>query len=163
MQRQLLHIHQLRIPPIIFLFRHFWGLQNFSHNAAVETGLLEDQVPESVGMTFPCTYSSFKMLCYSFLLLVSSIQTTFENSFLKINKCFCTRAKCDPLPYRCREKKYDYYSLPKTSVVIAFYNEAWSTLLRTVHSVLETSPDILLEEIILVDDYSDKGRKNNSK
>ncbi|XP_009573509.1 PREDICTED: polypeptide N-acetylgalactosaminyltransferase 12-like, partial [Fulmarus glacialis] len=56
----------------------------------------------------------------------------------------------------CREKKYDYYSLPKTSVVIAFYNEAWSTLLRTVHSVLETSPDILLEEIILVDDYSDK-------
>uniref|UniRef100_A0A8D2KT97 Polypeptide N-acetylgalactosaminyltransferase n=1 Tax=Varanus komodoensis TaxID=61221 RepID=A0A8D2KT97_VARKO len=59
-------------------------------------------------------------------------------------------------PYRCREKKYDYYGLPKTSVVIAFYNEAWSTLLRTVHSVLETSPDILLEEVILVDDYSDK-------
>lgn len=57
---------------------------------------------------------------------------------------------------RCREKKYDYYNLPKTSVVIAFYNEAWSTLLRTVHSVLETSPDILLEEVILVDDYSDK-------
>ncbi|KAG8133163.1 putative Polypeptide N-acetylgalactosaminyltransferase protein [Naja naja] len=56
----------------------------------------------------------------------------------------------------CKEKKYDYYNLPKTSVVIAFYNEAWSTLLRTVHSVLETSPDILLEEIILVDDYSDK-------
>ncbi|OXB63782.1 hypothetical protein ASZ78_009028 [Callipepla squamata] len=56
----------------------------------------------------------------------------------------------------CKEKKYDYYSLPKTSVVIAFYNEAWSTLLRTVHSVLETSPDILLEEVILVDDYSDK-------
>lgn len=60
--------------------------------------------------------------------------------------------------YRCKEKKYDYYNLPKTSVIIAFYNEAWSTLLRTVHSVLETSPDILLEEIILVDDYSDKGK-----
>lgn len=60
--------------------------------------------------------------------------------------------------YRCKEKKYNYYNLPKTSVIIAFYNEAWSTLLRTVHSVLETSPDILLEEIILVDDYSDKGK-----
>ncbi|XP_043921433.1 polypeptide N-acetylgalactosaminyltransferase 12 [Protopterus annectens] len=58
--------------------------------------------------------------------------------------------------HRCKTKKYDYYSLPTTSVVIAFYNEAWSTLLRTVHSVLETSPDILLEEIILVDDYSDR-------
>lgn len=30
-------------------------------------------------------------------------------------------------------------------------------MLRTVHSVLETSPDILLNEVVLVDDYSDKG------
>lgn len=57
----------------------------------------------------------------------------------------------------CKELKYDYRSLPTTSVVIAFYNEAWSTLLRTVHSVLETSPDILLKEVVLVDDYSDRG------
>ncbi|KAG7258643.1 hypothetical protein CRUP_007944 [Coryphaenoides rupestris] len=49
----------------------------------------------------------------------------------------------------CQEVKYDYRSLPTTSVVIAFYNEAWSTLLRTVHSVLETSPDVLLKEIVL--------------
>ncbi|XP_064204381.1 polypeptide N-acetylgalactosaminyltransferase 12 [Anguilla rostrata] len=56
----------------------------------------------------------------------------------------------------CRDLKYSYASLPSTSVVIAFYNEAWSTLLRTVHSVLETSPDVLLREVILVDDYSDR-------
>ncbi|MCI4391996.1 hypothetical protein PGIGA_G00140870 [Pangasianodon gigas] len=61
--------------------------------------------------------------------------------------------KWNPL---CKNLKYDYRSLPTTSVVIAFYNEAWSTLLRTVHSVLETSPDILLNEVILVDDYSDR-------
>lgn len=59
--------------------------------------------------------------------------------------------------YSCKDVKYDYRSLPTTSVVIAFYNEAWSTLLRTVHSVLETSPDILLKEVVLVDDYSDRG------
>eukprot|EP00062_Callorhinchus_milii_P019508 gi/632974161/ref/XP_007903518.1/ PREDICTED: polypeptide N-acetylgalactosaminyltransferase 12-like [Callorhinchus milii] len=57
---------------------------------------------------------------------------------------------------RCKEKTYDYNNLPTTSVVIAFYNEAWSTLLRTIHSVLDTSPDILLKEIIVVDDYSDR-------
>ncbi|KAM6169613.1 polypeptide N-acetylgalactosaminyltransferase 12 [Rhynchocyon petersi] len=56
----------------------------------------------------------------------------------------------------CMEKKYEYENFPTTSVVIAFYNEAWSTLLRTVYSVLETSPDMLLEEVILVDDYSDR-------
>ncbi|XP_068603659.1 polypeptide N-acetylgalactosaminyltransferase 4 [Brachionichthys hirsutus] len=57
----------------------------------------------------------------------------------------------------CRTKKYDYRRLPTTSVIIAFYNEAWSTLLRTVHSVLETTPAVLLKEIILIDDYSDRG------
>ncbi|XP_078093681.1 polypeptide N-acetylgalactosaminyltransferase 12 isoform X2 [Mustelus asterias] len=56
----------------------------------------------------------------------------------------------------CKEKKYNYQNLPTTSVVIAFYNEAWSTLLRTVHSVLDTSPDLLLKELIIVDDYSDR-------
>ena len=66
-----------------------------------------------------------------------------------------------PVTSRCRAVSYDYRSLPSTSVVIAFYNEAWSTLLRTVHSVLETSPDVLLREVVLVDDYSDRGRNSS--
>ncbi|KAJ8260361.1 hypothetical protein GJAV_G00181240 [Gymnothorax javanicus] len=44
--------------------------------------------------------------------------------------------------------------LPTTSVIIVFHNEAWSTLLRTVYSVLHTAPAILLTEILLVDDAS---------
>ena len=56
--------------------------------------------------------------------------------------------------FRCLTEKYDE-DLPDTSVVVCFHNEAWSVLLRTVHSVLERSPAHLLKEIILVDDFSD--------
>ncbi|KAM4026607.1 polypeptide N-acetylgalactosaminyltransferase 4-like [Anomaloglossus baeobatrachus] len=58
--------------------------------------------------------------------------------------------------YECKSKSYNYRKLPTTSVIIAFYNEAMSTLLRTIHSVLEMSSAVLLREIILVDDFSDK-------
>ncbi|KAJ8397016.1 hypothetical protein AAFF_G00010700 [Aldrovandia affinis] len=61
----------------------------------------------------------------------------------------------DTRPPECVERKFRHCPpLPTTSVIIVFHNEAWSTLLRTVYSVLHTAPAALLTEIILVDDAS---------
>ncbi|KAK2854484.1 hypothetical protein Q7C36_006353 [Tachysurus vachellii] len=55
---------------------------------------------------------------------------------------------------KCKAKTYPL-DLQTASVVICFFNEAFSALLRTVHSVLDRTPSYLLHEIILVDDNSE--------
>ncbi|CAF0754632.1 unnamed protein product [Rotaria sordida] len=48
----------------------------------------------------------------------------------------------------------DVKHLPTASVILVFFDEGWSVLLRTVHSVINTSPKELLKDIILIDDGS---------
>ncbi|RVE58073.1 hypothetical protein OJAV_G00205500 [Oryzias javanicus] len=65
------------------------------------------------------------------------------------------RAIPDTRPEVCSQAVV-HDDLPSTSVIFCFVDEVWSTLLRSVHSVLNRSPPHLLKEIILVDDFSTK-------
>ncbi|XP_064454869.1 polypeptide N-acetylgalactosaminyltransferase 11-like [Ornithodoros turicata] len=55
---------------------------------------------------------------------------------------------------QCQTLKYPM-DMPSVSVIICFYNEIFSALLRTLYSVTARSPPWLLQEIILIDDFSD--------
>ena len=61
----------------------------------------------------------------------------------------------DTRHYKCATRNYPP-QLPKCSVIVIFRNEAWSALLRSVISLLRRTPTHLLEEVLLVDDFSDK-------
>ncbi|TWW80741.1 Polypeptide N-acetylgalactosaminyltransferase 5 [Takifugu flavidus] len=78
----------------------------------------------------------------------------FFNVYLS-NQIPLDRAIPDTRPETCAQTLV-HDDLPSTSVIFCFVDEVWSTLLRSVHSVLNRSPPHLLEEIILVDDFSTK-------
>lgn len=72
------------------------------------------------------------------------------------DKISLTRHIPDTRLDECRYWHYPEVGQPTASVIIVFHNEGFSTLLRTVHSVIKTSPKKLLKEVMLVDDFSEK-------
>ncbi|XP_054758573.2 N-acetylgalactosaminyltransferase 7-like [Lytechinus pictus] len=96
------------------------------------------------------------------VMLNPSDQEKYDQSFKEygFNMVISDRIALDRTVNDIRQDECRYWhyptNLPNTSVVVVFHNEGWSTLLRTVHSIINTSPPNLLQEVILVDDFSDK-------
>ena len=78
----------------------------------------------------------------------------FNINATKSDKISIARNISDTRPDVCKNMPYRLPELPKASVIIPFYNEALSVLIRTVVSILQRSPHELLNEIILIDDKS---------
>lgn len=74
----------------------------------------------------------------------------------KSNEMGLVRPTRDLRNAQCQARQYPEVSaLPKASVIIIFFNEALSTLLRNVMMVFNLTPEELLGEVLLVDDHSD--------
>ncbi|KAK0415677.1 hypothetical protein QR680_012054 [Steinernema hermaphroditum] len=54
----------------------------------------------------------------------------------------------------CATERYSD-DLPRASIVICYYNEVASVLIRMVNSILDRTPPNLIHEILLIDDHSD--------
>ena len=95
-----------------------------------------------------------------FYVSFSVIHKTFLfGSFVMKLILYRMLVKFCPNCFRCKNKLYPL-KLLNASVVIPFHNEHWTTLLRSVHSLINRTPPELLHEIVLADDFSHK-RKND--
>ena len=96
-----------------------------------------------------------KLLTAEHRKLIKEKFDEFGSNVFASNLISLNRQVSDNRSEHCKKKVYSE-DLPKVSVVIAFYNEPWSVLMRLVHSVMINTPEHLLNEIVLSDDYSDK-------
>lgn len=119
-----------------------------------------------------CSYLILKMLIDVFLVLdffiglpviispfligmAQHAYAEYQVNILASNKVARNRSLPDYRNPRCLDIKYPTL-LPTVSIVMTFHNEALSILQRAIESALSRSPDNLLQELILVDDFSEK-------
>lgn len=123
------------------------GFYNFQHNVNIFLSLLfYRQLKRSL---YTVQYYSLQFSNYTNKII---LYFRYIFSYIKISQKYIASLIC----LRCKSVQYDE-DLPSASVVIIFNNEAWSSLIRTVHSVLNGSPAKHLKQIVLVDDASDRG------
>lgn len=73
--------------------------------------------------------------------------------------CFCLKVFSYYLPHSCNARRYalPHAAAAQLSVVISFYNEARSMLLRTILTLISRTPEAYLHELIIIDDCSGDG------
>ncbi|XP_074659326.1 polypeptide N-acetylgalactosaminyltransferase 11-like [Tubulanus polymorphus] len=78
----------------------------------------------------------------------------YSFNVLASNRLSYTRSIPDTRHLLCKSRTYPV-ELPAASIVICFYNEAWSVLLRLLYTIIHRTADRYIHEIILLDDFSE--------
>ncbi|KAK0050903.1 polypeptide N-acetylgalactosaminyltransferase 10 [Biomphalaria pfeifferi] len=89
------------------------------------------------------------------LKIVASLKERYKYNAYASDHISLERSLNDSRTEVCKKKLY-LKNLPENSVsfVTIFHNERNSTLLRTIHGIVNRSPKNLLREIVVVDDFS---------
>ncbi|XP_063365479.1 polypeptide N-acetylgalactosaminyltransferase 3-like [Cydia amplana] len=90
------------------------------------------------------------------LITARELYQLHSYNILVSDKISINRSLPDMRSDSCKSVEFDLDNLPTATVIIVFHNEAWSTLMRTVMSVIMRSPKQLMKQIILVDDASER-------
>ena len=101
----------------------------------------------NVGIDFRLSHIHIFHSCHNYMSIIS----------VKLGQLHQSE-RVNVLCFRCRSQSYNTTAMPNVSVVITFHdNEHLTDIVRTVQSIVARTPQNLLYEIILVDDYSKKG------
>ncbi|XP_063386456.1 polypeptide N-acetylgalactosaminyltransferase 3-like [Cydia fagiglandana] len=90
------------------------------------------------------------------LITARELYQLHSYNILVSDKISINRSLPDMRSDSCKSVEFNLDNLPTATVIIVFHNEAWSTLMRTIMSVIMRSPKQLMKQIILVDDASER-------
>ncbi|XP_047992755.1 polypeptide N-acetylgalactosaminyltransferase 1-like [Leguminivora glycinivorella] len=85
------------------------------------------------------------------LITARELYQLHSYNILVSDKISINRSLPDMRSDSCKSVEFNLDNLPTATVVIVFHNEAWSTLMRTVMSVIMRSPKRLLKQDLLVE------------
>lgn len=112
--------------------------------------------PDSVDITKTPIFAPIKLPPPSLIPEDTSKTVKFNYGYDEViaKKVSITRTIPDGRHKSCKVKKYSVKN--KVSIIISVFNEAWHVLLRTLHSIMQRTPEKLISEVVIIDDCSDE-------